>query len=244
MNTVIAIFCAGIDGSYDERRAQADKLFDRLEADSMLIVEPSSWNYDYEYRYCTDIKALVSEELFFELSMTDNIAAKPIKRMAESGASASSVAKQVSNKQAGPGDRREAFNEKVEVHVPGFALTTYNRTMLLGDSCTDELQAALDQGWRIIACCPQPNSRRPDYILGRYEAGHMVRVENGHSNTTASRHYDLDPAPSNPVDVVRLDQPNIIPQTTGLHVNDIVTIRSTAEASEFFGVPDSLTIPF
>lgn len=60
------------------------------------------------------------------------------------------------------------FNQKCEVHMPGQALATHNETMLLEDSCTDVLQGQLDLGWRIIAACPQPNQRRPDYILGRF----------------------------------------------------------------------------
>lgn len=61
-----------------------------------------------------------------------------------------------------------SFNERCEVHMPGQALSTYNDTLLIEDSCTDVLQDALNSGWRIIACCPQPDSRRPDYILGRF----------------------------------------------------------------------------
>jgi len=34
--------------------------------------------------------------------------------------------------------------------------------------CTDALQTELNNGWRIIAVCVQPNQRRPDYVLGRY----------------------------------------------------------------------------
>lgn len=60
-----------------------------------------------------------------------------------------------------------AYNEKCEVHVPNMPLLLYNETLLLEDSCTDALQNRLDEGWRIIAACPQPQ-RRPDYILGRY----------------------------------------------------------------------------
>jgi len=61
-----------------------------------------------------------------------------------------------------------SYNSKCDVHVPGLGLMILNETMLLEDSCTDQLQTALDNGWRIIAACPQPDSRRPDYILGRY----------------------------------------------------------------------------
>jgi hypothetical protein len=38
---------------------------------------------------------------------------------------------------------------------------------LLDDACTDNLQAHLNEGWRIIAVCPPDAKRRPDYILGR-----------------------------------------------------------------------------
>jgi hypothetical protein len=35
------------------------------------------------------------------------------------------------------------------------------------DSCTDSIQQDLDNGWHILAICPQAGQRRPDYILGR-----------------------------------------------------------------------------
>ena len=38
------------------------------------------------------------------------------------------------------------------------------------DVCTDVLQQELNNGWRIIAICVQADQRRPDYILGRYNA--------------------------------------------------------------------------
>lgn len=59
------------------------------------------------------------------------------------------------------------FNEHCEVHLPGNLLATYNETLLLEDACTDELQGALNSGWRMVAVCPQ-SQRRPDYILGRF----------------------------------------------------------------------------
>ena len=60
------------------------------------------------------------------------------------------------------------FNSKCEVHMPGMALSMYNEVRLLEDCCTDALQGHLIDGWRIIAACPQPDQRRPDYILGRF----------------------------------------------------------------------------
>lgn len=60
------------------------------------------------------------------------------------------------------------FNERCNVYMPGNALMSFNETMLMEDTCTDALQEQLDCGWRVIAACPQPDQRRPDYILGRF----------------------------------------------------------------------------
>lgn len=64
--------------------------------------------------------------------------------------------------------KQSTLNQKCDVHVGGGLIATYNDLMLKEDSCTDELQTELNNGWRIIAVCVQPNQRRPDYILGRY----------------------------------------------------------------------------
>ncbi len=64
--------------------------------------------------------------------------------------------------------RDNTFNQKTNVHVGGGLITTYNDLCLKEDVCTDILQQKLNNGWRIIAVCIQPNQRRPDYILGRY----------------------------------------------------------------------------
>lgn len=73
------------------------------------------------------------------------------------------------------------FNDKVGVPQPGLGLNQYNSMMLCEDVCTDQLQGYLDDGWRIIAVCPQPDSRRPDYILGIYDKDHKTghRAERG-----------------------------------------------------------------
>jgi hypothetical protein len=55
----------------------------------------------------------------------------------------------------------------VQVHIPNIGLLSMNRVLLLENSCTDELQEKLDEGWRILAICPPNGTRRPDYILGR-----------------------------------------------------------------------------
>lgn len=68
------------------------------------------------------------------------------------------------------------FNAKCEVHVPGLGLLALNQVKVLENICTDELQALLDEGWRIVAACSQPDQRRPDYVLGRYDPGHSPSV--------------------------------------------------------------------
>lgn len=64
------------------------------------------------------------------------------------------------------GHRIPPFNEKVRVVVPGVGLLAVERVEVLRDQCTDTLQNYLDQGWRILAICPQPDQRRPDYVMG------------------------------------------------------------------------------
>lgn len=68
-----------------------------------------------------------------------------------------------------PGTNSDRYvNTKVDVHIPGNALLMIDEVMLLEDSCTDDLNNNyLERGWRIVAVCPQPDQRRPDYILGR-----------------------------------------------------------------------------
>lgn len=65
---------------------------------------------------------------------------------------------------------KRQFNERCDVHVGGGLIVTYNELMLKEDCCTDELQQELNRGWRIISACVQPDQRRPDYILGRYNS--------------------------------------------------------------------------
>lgn len=59
-------------------------------------------------------------------------------------------------------------NHKVNVHMPNHAMAFYNEIMLLEDACSDNLQIHLTNGWRILAACPQPDQRRPDYVLARF----------------------------------------------------------------------------
>ena len=65
-------------------------------------------------------------------------------------------------------DKQIQFNEKVDVHVGGFALMNINQVGYFEDGCTGRLQEILNEGWHILAVNVQPDTRRPDYILGRY----------------------------------------------------------------------------
>lgn len=67
-------------------------------------------------------------------------------------------------KQRSPGTR---FNERCQVVVPDIGLLAIRQVEVLDDRCTEDLDKWLEKGWRILAVCPQPDQRRPDYILGR-----------------------------------------------------------------------------
>lgn len=56
-----------------------------------------------------------------------------------------------------------------QIHLPGNELLKIRQTKVLTDLCTDTLNDELQNGWRIIAVCIQPDQRRPDYVLGRYD---------------------------------------------------------------------------
>lgn len=56
----------------------------------------------------------------------------------------------------------------LQLHVPNVGLIQYNEFDVLEDSCTDKLQEAIDEGWRVVAVCPPNAQRRPDYIIARY----------------------------------------------------------------------------
>ena len=59
------------------------------------------------------------------------------------------------------------YNEHVKVAMPGIGLLQFDNVKVEYDFCTDSLRDRMKEGWRIIAVCPQPDRRRPDYVLGR-----------------------------------------------------------------------------
>ena len=63
-----------------------------------------------------------------------------------------------------------AVNERCNVVVPGLGLMEIREVCVESDFCTERLQERLNDGWRILAICVQPDQRRPDYVLGRNQA--------------------------------------------------------------------------
>lgn len=66
-----------------------------------------------------------------------------------------------------PRNEATPLNNKVKVIVPGLGLLDITTVEVMTDACTDLLNERLAAGWRILAICPQPDQRRPDYILGK-----------------------------------------------------------------------------
>lgn len=62
-------------------------------------------------------------------------------------------------------------NTKINVAIGGLGLLAINDVKVEYDLCTDVLGQLLKKGWRILAICPQPDQRRPDYVLGRSAKG-------------------------------------------------------------------------
>lgn len=61
----------------------------------------------------------------------------------------------------------QQFNEACNVHITNVGLLTIQKVKIETNMCTDMIQDELDDGWKILAICPQPDQRRPDYVLGK-----------------------------------------------------------------------------
>lgn len=62
----------------------------------------------------------------------------------------------------------QQFNKKVNVYQPNNIMINFNEVESVIDCNTEHLQTWLDQGWHLLSICPQPDQKRPDYILARY----------------------------------------------------------------------------
>lgn len=136
-------------------------------------------SYQGEYYHNRDVEFLCSDRQFIELQLAGfNVKVKSkyeADTVNKDFGHMQDLAQKIIDKLAvlDAGIPAMDWNHKCDIHMPGLGLMTINQTMLLEDSCTDALQDAIDQGWRIIAACPQPDKRRPDYILGRYNPEHQ-----------------------------------------------------------------------
>ena len=61
----------------------------------------------------------------------------------------------------------QQLNEKINIHVSDIGLMRVREARVECNVCTDDLNQMLADGWHIIAVCPQPTQRRPDYIFGK-----------------------------------------------------------------------------
>jgi len=79
------------------------------------------------------------------------------------------VDKMLSNK-GSPGIPNKSKYQNLTVAkaaVPESYFILINEIVYEEDACTDYIQSMINVGWRILAICPQPGQRRPDYIMGR-----------------------------------------------------------------------------
>jgi hypothetical protein len=74
--------------------------------------------------------------------------------------------------------RAIAHNAKVEPAVSPIQISVYNEALLsiksidwMEDACTQAIQSALNDDWKILAICPANDSRRPTYIMGHRDTG-------------------------------------------------------------------------
>lgn len=162
-----------IDGFTEENQAQCQAQWaDFLTACERFSLTPLSYPAGADYRsYVTAL-----EDPYVCLHGSDALAllaAFPtqvfIKQLIKVELDPAEVFNSVSSKaEAAFVGGQAVYNTKCDVHMPGSMLASYNEVQLLEDSCTDQVQASLAAGWRLIAVCPQPDQRRPDYVLGRF----------------------------------------------------------------------------
>lgn len=62
---------------------------------------------------------------------------------------------------------RRTAGDTFQIKMPGFDLLTIREVTWRENCCTEEINDMLGEGWVMLAILPQPNHRRPDYILGR-----------------------------------------------------------------------------
>lgn len=143
--------------TFDEEKVKRDK-------DYVLVIPADMYQISDDKTYIVDLDRFTSE--FSNLEVT--IKGVP-KAVGSDYNDVLSMMNKIATKIEDAKNRFDKvveFNQKCDVHVPGLGLLNINRLAYATDYCTEMLQKLLFQGWRIIAVCPQPDQRRPDYILG------------------------------------------------------------------------------
>lgn len=77
-------------------------------------------------------------------------------------------------------------NDHTNTHISNNVMTSFNQVMLMEDACTDALKVNLNEGWRIVAVCPQA-ARRPDYILGKFNPDFVSNPASAPSSAVRAR---------------------------------------------------------
>jgi len=122
-------------------------------------IETDEFNQDcvkYQRTHVVDLTKLVTITTQFELQE------QPMSHTMELAHQVEQMAERISDFA-----QERQFNNAVNVHVPNFALLNIRESFVLVDCCTEVLNDNLGEGWRILAICPQPNQRRPDYVMGK-----------------------------------------------------------------------------
>ena len=102
------------------------------------------------------------DDLPSEIFASDGVKIKPVRKVRFENFNAPNL-----NDIKDIGAVKEFVKTVNQIVMPGYELLGYGQIIVLDDCCTDVVQSHLDDGWRIIAVMPQPDSRRPDYILVR-----------------------------------------------------------------------------
>lgn len=158
---------------HQEAHAKLEKLPLTLQERFTLVEWQTEWHSEYQYAF-DGFPDFVTEEEVTELLLAGF--SFKVLRTQEINAPGEKLFQ--AKEPTAPCE--DNFNHRLEVHMPGQALSLYNETLLMEDGCTDALQSYLSEGWRIIAALPQPDQRRPDYVLGRYNPASVgTRAERG-----------------------------------------------------------------
>lgn len=145
--------------SHDLTQEQADKLSTLVKDNPVINVSENSYKYT---RYAGDIDQIARELPGLHLQVeTGELAGTAFQEIIRRlGAIESAIA-------SGGYGNAQTLNAKVNVHVPGLGLLMIDEVEVITNECTHSLQDYLQEGWRILAICPQPDQRRPDYVIGR-----------------------------------------------------------------------------